>query len=87
MKTIDDKALEQVNGGQEVEIVFGTKDLSSETSQDIQPYTEPNEMEITPFVEDTQQTIQKYEEPTTNFSREAPKEIKEVRYLFRNPKP
>ena len=61
MKTIDDKALEQVNGGQEVEIVFGTKDLSSETSQDIQPYTEPNEMEITPFVEDTQQTIQKYE--------------------------
>ena len=87
MKTIDDKALEQVNGGQEVEIVFGTKDLSSETSQDIQPYTESNEMEITPFVEDTQQTIQKYEEPTTNFSREAQKEIKEVRYLFRNPKP
>ena len=60
MKTIDDKALEQVNGGQEVEIVFGTKDLSSETSQDIQPYTESNEMEITPFVEVTQQTIQKY---------------------------
>ena len=83
MKTIDDKALEQVNGGQEVEIVFGTKDLSSETSQDIQPYTESNEMEITPFVEDTQQTIQKYEEPTTNFSREAPKK----KFLILRPKP
>ena len=83
MKTIDDKALEQVNGGQEVEIVFGTKDLSSETSQDIQPYTESNEMEITPFVEDTQQTIQKYEEPTTNISREAPKK----KFLILRPKP
>ena len=83
MKTIDDKALEQVNGGQEVEIVFGTKNLSSETSQDIQPYTEPNEMEITPFVEDTQQTIQKYEEPTTNFSREAPPK----RFVILRPKP
>lgn len=70
---IDDKALEQVSGGQDAEIVFGTKDLSPETSQDIQSYTEPNDMEITPYVENTQQTIQKYEEPTTpNFSREAP---------------
>lgn len=89
MVMIDDKNLEQVNGGQEIEIVFSTKDLSPDTSQDIQPYTEPNEMKIMPFVENTQQTtIQKFEEPkTTNFSREAPEEIKEVRYLYRNPKP
>lgn len=85
---IDDKVLEQVNGGQDVEIVFGAKDLSPETSQDIQPYMEPSEMKIAPYVENTQQTtIQKFEEPTTDFYREAPKEIKEVRYLYRNPKP
>lgn len=83
MKTIDDKALEQVNGGQDVEIVFGTKDLSSETSQDIQPYTDPNEMVITPFEENAQQTIQKYEEPTTDFSREAPPK----KFVILRPKP
>lgn len=81
---IDDKALEQVSGGQEVEIVFGTKDLSPDTSQDIQPYTESNNMEITPYVENTQQTIQKYEESTmTNFSREAPPK----RFVILRPKP
>lgn len=84
---IDDKILEQVNGGQEVEIVFGTKDLSSNTSQGIQPYTEPdNEMKIIPFVENAQQKIQEYKEPSSNFYREGYEEPNGPDYyLYKDP--
>ena len=83
---IDDRVLEQVNGGQDVEIVFGTKDLSPETSQDIQPYTEPNEIKIVPFVENTQQKIQEYKEPSSNFYREGYEEPNGPDYyLYKDP--
>lgn len=71
-KQLNDDKLEDVNGGEDVDIVFGTKDLSSGSTQTIQPYNETNtEMKIVPFVENTNQTIQKYQEPSgNNFYRE-----------------
>lgn len=84
---INDEALEKISGGQEVEIVFGAKDLSLGTSDTIQPYTEPNnEMKIIPFVENTQQKIQEYKEPSNNFYREGYEEPNGPDYyLYKDP--
>ena len=58
--------LSLVNGGENVEIVSGTKDLSSGSTQNILSYTEPDPvMTIMPFVENSAPTIQKYIEPVT----------------------
>ena len=86
----NDEQLSHVNGGEDVEIVFGSKDLSSNSSETIQSYTEPDsQMTIVPFVENTNQTIQKYQEPSgNNFYREGgmcENDIPVVPYLYRNP--
>ena len=62
---LNDEELIRVNGGEDMEIVFGAKDLSSNSAQTIQPYAEPaSVMNITPFVENS--AINKYNEPVTH---------------------
>lgn len=89
-RQLNDEELSCVNGGEDVEIVFGTKDLSSGNTQNIQPYTEPDsQMTIVPFVENTNQTIQEYQDPSgNNFYREGgtcADDIPVVPYRYNNP--
>ena len=64
---LDDEELIHVNGGEDMEIVFGAKDFSSNSDQTIQSYAEPaSVMNITPFVENSVSTINKYNEPVTH---------------------
>ena len=64
---LNDEELIRVNGGEDMEIVFGAKDLSSNSAQTIQSYAEPaSVMNITPFVENPASTINKYNEPVTH---------------------
>ena len=90
IKQLKDEELENVSGGEDVEIVFGTKDLSSGNTQNIQPYTEPDsQMTIVPFVENTNQTIQEYQDPSgNNFYRKggtSADDIPVVPYRYNNP--
>ena len=87
---LSDEQLSHVNGGEDVEIVFGTKDLSSGNTQNIQSYTEPeSQMTIVPFVENTNQTIQEYQDPSgNNFYREGgtcADDIPVVPYRYKKP--
>ena len=60
---LNDEELIHVNGGEDMEIVFGAKDLSSNSAQTIQSYAEPaSVMNITPFVENSASTINKHDE-------------------------
>ena len=64
---LNDEDLIHVNGGEDMEIVFGAKDFSSNSDQTIQSYAEPaSVMNITPFVENSVSTINKYNEPVTH---------------------
>ena len=64
---LNDEELINVNGGEDMEIVFGAKDFSSNSAQTIQSYAEPaSVMNITPFVENSVSTINKYNEPVTH---------------------
>ena len=64
---LNDEDLIHVNGGEDMEIIFGAKDLSSNSAQTIQSYAEPaSVMNITPFVENSVSTINKYNEPVTH---------------------
>ena len=64
---LNDEELINVNGGEDMEIIFGAKDLSSNSAQTIQSYAEPaSVMNITPFVENSVSTINKYNEPVTH---------------------
>lgn len=66
IRELNHEELSLVNGGESVDIVNGTKDLSSGSTQNIQSYTEPDPvMTIVPFVENSAPTIQKYIEPVT----------------------
>ena len=64
---LNDEELIHVNGGEDMEIVFGAKDLSSNSAQTIQSYAEPaSVMNIIPFVENSVSTINKYNEPAAH---------------------
>ncbi|MGN1404928.1 MAG: bacteriocin [Erysipelotrichaceae bacterium] len=88
IKKLSDEELKNVSGGEDVDIVFGTKDLTSSSTQNIQSYTEPNPiLTITPFVENTQQTIQNYVEPSNDdadVTIKDPENIPVVPYLIKN---